>query len=185
MVPSLNHLCWSTLASLQGVHLHLLMRSPKLCPELQECINRAEQRAMTISLNLLAVFLLMQSQMLLIFFDTRACWWLMVSLLSARIARPHPSSCFLISWPTASSVGSYSSLCVGLGISICWTSWSSFWSTPSAWWDLFEQWYNHSFSLPENLLRVHSIPPSRLFMKVLNKSSPSTKSCGTLLEIGH
>lgn len=40
------------------------------------------------------------------------------------------------------------------------------------------------FSLPEILLRVYSIPPSRLFMRIINKSRPSTKSCGTLLVTG-
>lgn len=184
MFQSLNLLCGSTLDSLQGVHVCLVMRSPEPGPEVQVCISRAEQRAMIISLGLLAMFLLMQPQMLLIFLDTRAHWWLMVNLLSTRIARPHLSSCFLVSWPTASTVCSYSSSRVGLGIPACWISWSSFCPTPSAWWDPFEWWHNCSSLLPENLLRVLSIPQFRLFMKTLNKSSPSIKSCGTLLVTG-
>lgn len=179
----LNHLCGSTLDSLQGFHACLVMRTPELGPELrpelQVFISRAEQRAVTISGFLM--FHLIQSWMLLIFFDTRAHRWLMVNF-STRITRSHLSSCFLVSWPIASTACSYSSLYVGLGISICWTSWSSFWPTPSAWWDPFEQQHNCSFHCLKSCWGC--TPPSRLFMRIINKSRPSIKSCGTLLVTG-
>jgi len=78
MFQSFHHLCKFLLDLLQYVSVYVVLGRPEWDPALQMCLTRV------ISLDMLTMLFLMQPQVLLAYFVTRACSWLVFRFLSTR-----------------------------------------------------------------------------------------------------
>lgn len=121
-------------------------------------LSSAEQRGRILSLDLLATSFLIQPELLLAFFASRAHCWLMTH--SELAVHHHLIPCPLRFFPASQVIvftGTwvYSSPHMGLGIPLCWTSRHSCWPISPVCWGTSEWWHQYLFSisckLPEGI----------------------------------
>ena len=96
---SVRHLflCAPSLESLQYIHASLLLDSPNLDPELQECLIKTEQRRITPQLA--GSVLPHAAQEVLAFFATQICCWFTVVFVSISTPISFSTICFVAGEP--------------------------------------------------------------------------------------